>query len=127
MQAITFIGGDWRVRADLAGRAANLSAEEAHAAEDLALYTVNTASLYREKALPTIAWCAGRIARKLPYTLGPWQRLADAGDSAYRAELGDSPLRRVPSWRQDAVRDAAAVLIARNYVEEIAEALESAS
>lgn len=102
---------------------ANLSADEAHAAHDLALYAMNTGDLYRERTLPLIAHVARRVRKGLPTTLGPWQALVLRAARMYAAEMGSNPLHRVPAWRRDAIADAAAFDLIAHYQEQIAETL----
>ena len=99
-------------------QAANLSPEEAHSANDLALYTVNTQSLY-QAFKRSLAHCAQKTARGLPVHFGVFRRHADDGRVAYRAEMKADPLHDVRPWREDAVLNAAAAQILDHYSEEI--------
>lgn len=109
-----------------------LTAEEAHAAEDLALYTVNTGALY-PMAKAVMQWIADlteRLGRK-PKTVATgvadhrtyasWVGHAKRGLAAYEREIGYDD--RTDLMRKDFVLREAARLIEDHYAEEQAETL----
>jgi hypothetical protein len=108
--------------ARLAEQAANLTEAEAHAANDLALYTVNTAALYHAFR-PQLEYMAKQTKAGRPPSHRPWIAHAQAGRRAYQAELKTDALHAVASWRQDAVLSAAAMQIADHYDEELGDIL----
>lgn len=106
----------------------NLTAAEMHAAEDLALYTVNTSALYpraqeimrfltrpdRPHALPDLA--TGRFHPN-------WVLHAKRGRESYVREMGRDAHSEL--FFKQHVLHAAAFLIAEHYGEELAEIRES--
>jgi len=106
----------------LAELAANLTDTEAHAANDLALYTVNTSALY-QAFKPQMQHMGAQAKAGLVVSHRPWFAHAQAGRRAYQAELKSDPLHAVAIWRQEAVLSAAALQIADHYAEELAEAV----
>lgn len=109
--------------ARLAEQAANLSAAEAHAANDLALYTVNIGVLYAAFR-PQMLHMAKQARAGRVVSHRPWIAHASAGRRAYESELGQDALHAVATFRQDAVLSAAALQIADHYSEELAEMSE---
>ena len=98
-----------------------LTPEEAHAVNDLTLYAVNTAALYRSKTLPTIAHQAKlRANGRLP-TRGPWLSIALEARRMYIAELKADPLAAVATFHQGSIMAMVAASINANYQEDIEE------
>lgn len=110
---------DARTLAELRERAANLHPEESHAANDLALYTVNTAAIYFESIRPTIEHQRKRISKGQPVTLPPWVLIARKGRESYTKELRADPFKAVKGFRWPIVEEAAAVLIRDHFEEEL--------
>ena len=113
-------------KVDLAEIAANLPPEEAHAVNDLTLYAVNTAALYRDRILPTIAHQAELRAGGYLTTRGPWLAIALEARRLYTAELKADPLAAVVAFRQGSVMAMVAAGIEANYEEEIEEQMTRA-
>jgi 2'-5' RNA ligase len=108
--------------ARLTEQAANLTEAEAHAANDLALYTVNTSALYHAFK-PQMQHMAAQTKAGRPVSHRPWVAHVTAGRRAYQSELKADALHAVASWRQEAVLSAAALQVADHYAEEMAEML----
>ena len=93
-------------------------------ARELALYAVNSATLYRQRALPVIANLAKKkAAGAYDVTLAPrfWRHLADDAARAYVAEFyGPKPPNAFGDFTV-ATRVAAAIEIAEHYAEHLEE------
>lgn len=106
----------------LAELAANLTDAEARAANDLALYTVNTSALYHAFK-PQMQLMAAQTKVGRPVSHRPWVAHVTAGRRAYQSELKADALHAVAIYRQEAVLSAAALQVADHYAEEMAEML----
>lgn len=108
-----------------------LTPEEAHAAEDLALYTVNTRDLYQRAqrimlGLVSIRKAHGRDAKTVATGVGDdriapmWIGHAKDGYQSYQRELGYDGNTVIQVGKQYVLRDAAR-RIAEHYAEEMEE------
>lgn len=81
-----------------------------HAANDLALFIINTREIYTRQTLPAL-----RGGKKLHPGGEPMRKILQAGLTAWRAEFGDDDQAQM--FRREDVREEAAAQIAEHYTD----------